>query len=113
VRFLADENISNALVRALRLHQIDVVTVSDAGLLGAPDSELLKWAAGEQRLMLTRDSATMPDYAYERLVRGEPMVGVVVTRHRAPMAKVVEDLVLMAEASRPGEWDGTVVRVPL
>ncbi len=46
VRFLADENFNNAILRGLlrRKPDIDIVRVQDVGLSGASDPEILAWA---------------------------------------------------------------------
>jgi hypothetical protein len=38
VRFYTDEHMARAVVRALRLRGVDVLTVPEAGLLGASDA---------------------------------------------------------------------------
>ncbi len=39
VRFYTDEHVATAVVKALRHHGVDVMTVSDAGMLGAIDEK--------------------------------------------------------------------------
>jgi len=75
LRLLADENFNGDIVRALLLRQpdLDIVRVQDVGLAGVDDPDILAWAAGNDRIVLTHDRATLPDYAYERLAAGEKM----------------------------------------
>jgi uncharacterized protein with PIN domain len=56
VRFLLDEHLPRAIAQALRRRGIDVVTSSDAGLLGAPDEAHLERARVEGRIVVTRDA---------------------------------------------------------
>ena len=67
LRRLADENFNGDIVRALLLRQpgLDIVRVQDVGLAGVSDPEILNWAAANERIVLTHDRATLPDYAYE------------------------------------------------
>ena len=74
---------------------------------------ILAWAAREGRVLLTHDAATMARYAYERIARGEPMPGVVEVDQCLPVGTVIEDLILLAECSLPGEWEGQVRYLPL
>ncbi len=46
---------------------------------------ILAWAADNDRIILTHDRATMPDFAYERLVKEEPMIGLFVINDRMPI----------------------------
>jgi predicted nuclease of predicted toxin-antitoxin system len=65
---LADENFNGDVVRALLLRQpdLDVVRVQDIGLAGIADLRILVWAAVNDRIILTHDRATLPDYGFER-----------------------------------------------
>ncbi|HEY9693089.1 MAG TPA: DUF5615 family PIN-like protein [Oculatellaceae cyanobacterium] len=55
MKFLADENFDNSIVRGLlrRKPDIDVVRVQDVGLSGTDDPTVLEWAAKENRVLLT------------------------------------------------------------
>jgi hypothetical protein len=55
IRFLADEDFNNAIVRGiLRLRSdIDIVRVQDVGLRTLDDTTVLAWAAQENRILLT------------------------------------------------------------
>ena len=45
IRYLVDEHVAKAVATGLRKRGIDVVTLVDAGLLGAEDEDLLPFAA--------------------------------------------------------------------
>lgn len=115
LRYAADENFNHDIVRALRrrLPALDLVRVQDAGLTGAEDPEVLEWAAGEGRVLLTHDVSTMTRFAYERTERGLPMPGVFEVARAVPLGRAIEDLLLLAECSMPGEWEGQVRYLPL
>lgn len=51
LRFAADENFNNDILRGLRRRddELDVVRIQDVGLSGASDPEVLEWAAGSSR----------------------------------------------------------------
>jgi predicted nuclease of predicted toxin-antitoxin system len=78
MKFLADENFDNTIVRGLirRKPDIDIIRVQDVGLSGKEDPIVLEWAAEEDRILLTHDVATITRYAYERMVAGKSMPGV-------------------------------------
>ena len=69
LRFLADENFNNDILRGLLRRQpdLDIVRVQDIGLSGADDPTLVAWAAQQGRIILTHDVTTMTRYAYERV----------------------------------------------
>ena len=115
MRFLADENLNNDILRALlrRRHDLDIVRVQDVGLSGAPDEAVLEWAADERRLVVTHDVTTMTRYSTERLRAGRAMPGLVQVRRSVPVARAADDLLLLADASRDGEWEGQILFLPL
>jgi predicted nuclease of predicted toxin-antitoxin system len=61
LRFAADENFNNNIIRGLlrRQPELDIVRVQDVGLRGADDPTVLEWAAQEGRILLTHDVATI------------------------------------------------------
>ena len=115
LRLLADENFNGDIVRGLLLRRpdLDVVRVQDVGLAGADDPDVLAWAAENNRIILTHDRATMPEYAYERLDAGERMPGVFILHDRFPAGQAIQEILLMIECSEQAEWNGHVVHLPL
>ena len=115
LRFLADENLNNDIMRAVlrRRPDVDIVRVQDVGLTGADDPAVLDWAATEGRLVVTHDVTTMTRYAEERLRAGRPMPGLVAVPRKVPVALAADDLLLLDEASRDAEWEGQVLFLPL
>jgi hypothetical protein len=115
LRLLADENFNNTIVRGILRQEptVDIVRVQDVGLSGADDPTVLAWAAAHGRVLLTHDLATVTHFAYERVRAGEPMPGVFEVRRTLPLGQVIDDLILIAECSMPGEWENQVAYLPL
>ena len=115
MHFAADENFNRRIVVGLlrRAERIDLVRVQDSGLTAADDPAVLAWAAHENRVLLTHDVATMPDFAYERIVAGLPMRGLLIVSATLPLAEAIDHLALITEASETEEWDGQVFYLPL
>lgn len=115
LRLLADENFNGDIVRGLLLREakVDVVQLPDIGLLGEDDPEILAWAAANNRILLTHDRATMPDFAYERILAGEPMPGMFVLNDRHPVGEAIQEILLLAECSEHSEWSNRIVYLPL
>ncbi len=115
LRFAVDENFNNDIVRGLlrRNADLDILRVQDAGLSGADDPSVLDWAAREGRVLLTHDVATITHYAYKRVEAGQEMPGVVEVGRSVSVGRAIEDIVLLAECSREGEWEGQVLYLPL
>ncbi|OGW50558.1 MAG: hypothetical protein A2Z50_06070 [Nitrospirae bacterium RBG_19FT_COMBO_42_15] len=115
LRFAADENFNNDIVRGLlrRKPDLDIVRIQDVGLSGADDPKVLEWAAQEGRILLTHDVITITRYAYERGRAGKSMHGVFEVSRSVPLSVAIEDILLLAECSEEGEWEGQVLYLPL
>lgn len=53
VKFYTDEHVARAVANGLRERGVDVVTTSEAGLLGASDEKHLEYASAEGRVVFT------------------------------------------------------------
>jgi predicted nuclease of predicted toxin-antitoxin system len=115
LRLLADENFNHDLIRGVLrvIPSLDLVRVQDVGLGSCEDMAVLDWAARERRLVMTHDVNTMPAFAFERLRRNQSMPGVFVVSQQAALRSVIDDILLLAECSDTGEWDGQVIYLPL
>lgn len=115
VRLAADENFDSVILDGLlrRAPQLDIKTVQQVGLRGAPDTEVLAWAASEERVLLTHDWRTLPYDAMARVQQGERMPGVIVVPREMPIGQAVSELELVVSASLPNELEGRVIRLPV
>jgi hypothetical protein len=115
IRLATDEDFNNRILRGLlrRRPEIDVVRVQDAGLAGRGDAEILEWASMEGRVLLTHDVTTMRRYVYARIADGLPMSGVFEVSQRTPIIEAIEAILLLAECSLGGEWEGQINFLPL
>jgi hypothetical protein len=115
IRFLADENFNNDIVRGIlrRKPDLDIVRIQDLGLSGIDDVDVLACAAEEQRIVLTHDVATLLALANQRVLAAEPMPGVIAVAQSVPAGAVVDDLLLISECSDASEWQDQVCYLPL
>lgn len=115
VRFLADENFNNQIVRGVlrQSPNVNIVRVQDVGLSETDDPRVLEWAAQQGRVVLTHDVATMTRFAYERIQAGLSMPGLFEVSRRVPVGLAIEEILLLAECSLEKEWEGQVRFLPL
>lgn len=78
------------------------------GLSGANDPSLLAWAADQGRIVVTHDLSTLAKHAFQRVAAGQPMPGIFEVKSVAPIGQTIDDLILLAECSVEGEWEGQV-----
>ena len=115
IRLAADENFNRRVVRGLlRLKpDLDIVHVQEVGLSSADDPTVLEWAAREGRILLTHAKTTMTRHAFERVQNGLRMPGVCEVSRNLPIGVVIADILLLADFSLDGEWEGQVRYLPL
>ena len=87
--------------------------VQDVGFRQIDDPIILDWAATNDRIVLTHDRSTMPDFAYARFSRGEAMPGLFVVSNKMPIGQAIDELLMLATCSEQDEWKGLVLYLPL
>ena len=114
LRLLSDENFDGKIIRGLFLRQpnLDLVRVQDVGLQELDDPTILAWAADNNRIVVTYDRATMPDFAYERLAKKELMPGLFVVSDRISVRDAIDELLLRENYTEQKEWKGSVEYIP-
>lgn len=115
IRFLLDEHVDVALARELRRRQpgIDVQTTVEAGTRGLKDPALLAWAADHDHILVTHDKRTMPDHFYDFMLAGHSNPGIILVPRDLPLGRIIEDLLLIWEASTAEEYRDLITRLPL
>jgi len=71
------------------------------------------WCANNGRVLLSHDVRTITKHAYERVTAGKPMPGVFEVPRDLPLGGAIEDILLIAQYSLDGEWEGQVRYLPL
>lgn len=84
IRFYADEQVAKAVVRGLRQRGVDVLTVSQAGMLGASDQEHLALAGKEGRVIFTQDDDFLRIHA-----AGADHAGIAYAPQQTPIGEII------------------------
>ena len=106
VRFLADENFRLAIVQGVRRFQpnIDILTITNAGMSGALDPQVRLFAAQEGRVLLSHDVHTMPLHFATMRQEGQQSAGVILIPQLIGYHESIEAIALVWEASAPEDW---------
>lgn len=115
LRFAVDENFNNDILRGVlrRLPDLDIIRIQDTEIAEADDPRVLEWAAQTNRVLLTHDVSTITRHAYERIEAGLSMPGVFEVGRSVSIRSAIEDILLLAECSFGGEWEGKILYLPL
>jgi len=115
MRLITDENFNHRILRGLKLRvpDLDYVVAQETELKGVKDPVLLDRAAKENRILVTHDINTIPKYAYERVIAGQSMPGVITVPKALPIAQAIEELLTIIECSDQSEHENQVLHIPL
>lgn len=114
-RFAADENFHGDVLAGLfrSIPGIDVIRIQDTEIYQRPDSKVLEWTAQQDRILLTRDRKSMPDFVYERVRQGLPMPSVVILSSELGVREAIDELVMLIECTCDDEWQNLIFYLPL
>jgi Domain of unknown function (DUF5615) len=115
VKWLADENLDNDIIRGLlrRLPGFDVVRVQDLDeISGCDDSVLLSWATENNRILLIHDLTTMVP-AIQQQLRSGSCAPIVLVPDSLPVGTVIEDILLLESCAIQSDWAAGVIYLPL
>jgi hypothetical protein len=92
IKFYTDEHVAKAVVKGLRQRGIDVLTVAEAGMLGASDEEHLTRARTEGCVLFTQDDDFLRLHA-----AGADHAGIVYTPQRTSVGDIIRGLMLVQQ----------------
>lgn len=95
-----------------RVPVIDFQSADEADLSGKSDSLVLEQAAHEGRTIVTHDRRTMPRH-FAKFISTQPSPGLFVVSQRTDVRIVIEELIMIWEASEAEEWVDTIRSIPL
>jgi len=111
IRYLLDENTPHAVRDQLLLREpeMQVLVVGDemAPALGTPDPMILEWIERNGYILISRNRRTIPRHLREHLAAGHHVPGIFL------LGQLIEDLLLIWRASKPGEYQDRIEYLPL
>ena len=115
VRFLADADLNKAIVSGVlrREPSVDFLTAHTAGLRSLRDTEVLRLAAGQNRVLVSHDVGTMPAAFQTFSTSGERCPGVFLVPQILDIATAIDELLLVWLASEASEWENRLEWLPL
>jgi len=114
MKFLADENFNNDILRGIwrRIPDVRFTRVQDTEIAGADDPRVLEYAAEQGYIVLSHDVNTLRGYFYDRIIAEQPAPGLFLVHKQTPIGEVIDALELIILASDESDWQGQVTYVP-
>ncbi len=114
ILYQADASLNHTYLAALRRREpaLDFQSAHSGGLASLPDHLVLEYAAKQNRILVSSDLRTMPRYFGERLAAGQTSPGLFLVAQSAPMAEVIEALLVIWAISDASEWRDQAFYLP-
>jgi hypothetical protein len=116
VKWLADENLRNSIIRGILRRQtiFDIVRAQDIPEVGGRDDlALLGYATNEGRIVVTHDVTTMVPAMREQVRLNLRCAPIVFIPESLPTALAIDQLLLLDECAEEADWAGGVLYLPL
>ena len=103
IKFYLDEHVAKAVAHGLRQRGADVLTVPEAGLLGASDEEHLARAQAEGRVLFTQDDDFLRLHAI-----GVEHAGIAYAPQGTAIGDIIRSLMLLYQVLEAEDMKGHV-----
>jgi hypothetical protein len=116
VKWLADENFRNAILRGLlrKAPALDILRAQDVReIVGQDDRVLLRFATAEGRVVVTHDLSTMIPAMREQMRIESRCAPIVMVPDSMPLGAAVEDLLVLDGCAVEADWAAGVLYIPL
>jgi hypothetical protein len=117
IGFLLDENVSPEIAVQVQARDpaVSVYAVGDgfAPPKGTLDPDILFWIEAQGCILVTYNRKTMPGHLRDHLAQGRHIPGILLPNPDMPIGEIIEELLLIAGGSLPGEYDDRIAYLPL
>ena len=109
-----DADIPKSLIQAIyqTIPDLDLVRVQDIGLREARDSEILEWAAANDRILITFDRSTMIAHANERIECHLAMPGLICPDRCMSRKEFAEQIEMIVRCCSSSDLAGQIYFLP-
>ena len=117
IQYLLDEHMPPAY-RTQLLSREPGLTIWKIGMPGAPswgtlDPEVLLWCEANNFVLVTNNRKSMPVHLADHLAADRRVPGILTLDITRDIARNLDDLLLIALAAVPGEYEDRIIYLPL
>jgi hypothetical protein len=103
IRYYTDEHVTSAVIRGLRQRGIDVLSVPEAGMMGATDEAHLTFAFAQGRVIFTQDTDFL-----RLAASGAVHAGVVYAPQSTSIGDIIRGLLLIYQVLETEDMIGKI-----
>jgi hypothetical protein len=114
LRFLTDQNFDQDIARGLiaRAPNLDIISALNAGVSEYEDPDLLRWTAEHNRILITHDKKTIPDFVIALVSSGFTLPGVILVIKSVSIGRLIDDLELTILCGKAEDFRNDVFYLP-
>jgi hypothetical protein len=117
LNYLLDENVDPSYKTQL-LHQEPSLVVWIVGDPGTPpkstlDPEILLWCETYNFLLVTNNRSYMPVHLADHIAQNRHVPGILILNPNLSMGEMIDELILIAQASFDDEYQDQILHLPL
>lgn len=115
LRLFFDQNFNHRILRGLlkQIPNLDFVTTQILNKEKEIDTKLLEMTLLENRVIVTHDVNTFPKFAYEKILKGERISGVLIVPTNMPIGDAIIELEIIVTCGEELEFENRVEYLPL
>lgn len=116
MKWLADENLRNAIIRGIlrQAPAFDIVRAQDIPEIASRDDlALLKFATLSGRIVVTHDLSTMIPAMHEQIRLASYCTPILLVPDSLDIGSAIQDLLLLDQFSVEADWEAGVLYLPL
>lgn len=115
LKIFLDQNFNHRILRGLsrRIPNLDFVTTQILDKQEEVDPQLLNLAFDENRVIVTHDKKTFPKYAYDKIMKGENISGVLIVPKTMAIGEAIDELEIIILCSSENEYENRVEFLPI
>ncbi|MBL8188748.1 MAG: DUF5615 family PIN-like protein [Acidobacteria bacterium] len=113
IQFMADACLDHDIVTIIRRREpgLNIQTAHEADLEGVLDSEVLRLAAENGRLLLTADRATMPTH-FAQFISSSDSPGVIIIPPHLSVRNAAQAIINLWAEQEAEEWKNRIAYLP-
>jgi len=117
IRYLLDEHIDPRVRKGVKrlIAAITIWCIGDAGVpaRGTLDAEILRWCESNSFILVTDNRKSMPAHLQDHIMAGGHIPGIFVLRPVSGIGEIIDELILIWEASFPDEYQDQIRYLPI
>ena len=96
----------------MRIPDLDIITAFKAQVARLDDPDLLRWTVEHDRILISHDKKTIPQYVKDLVLSGLALPGVILVIKSVSIGRLIDDLEITIRCGKPEDFRNDVFYLP-